>query len=91
VDRHIAIHSGQVRRRPSSYPLCCSIKAVVSLLVLNILALSILGIMVANIPAANTPLSDVHQPTALGILVECTRHVKLPVAWTILLIYRHDP
>jgi hypothetical protein len=65
---------------------------VVSLLVVNILALSTLGILVANIPAASTPLSDVHQPMALDILpVECTHHVKLLVAWTILLIYHHDP
>jgi hypothetical protein len=91
VARHIAMHSGQVHRRLLSCPLCCSIKAVVSLLALNILAPSILGTLVANIPEASTPLSDVHQFMAPGILpVECTRHVKLLVAWTILPIYRHD-
>jgi hypothetical protein len=92
VGRRIAMRSGQVLRRLSSCPLCYSTKAVVSLLVVNVLVASILDILVANILAASTPLSDVHQPTLLGILpVGRIRHVKLLVPWTILLIYRHDP
>lgn len=87
VDLRIVMRSDQVLPlHLSSCLLCCSIKAVVSIPVV-----SILGILVANIPAVSTPLSDVHQPTALDILpVGCTRHVKLLVPWTILLIYRHD-